>query len=66
MDWRKEIKEWKPVWALMLIFALCDHAAPHVEPQLPDFVPTTVSVIQVSGANVSAGMYSWSSQHLYR
>ena len=60
MDW----KNWKLIWAVVLIFLLCGEAAPHVEPLLPEYGPTTISTLQVSGANmpnVSAGVYSWNS-----
>jgi len=59
------IRNWKLMWALVLVFLLCGHAAPHVELLPAEHGPTTTFVLQVSGAqtpNTSPGFYSWSSQ----
>ena len=61
MGWKNQIKDWKLMCALALILLLCGHTAAHVELRFPMYDgPTTVSTFQVSGANVSAGTYSWS------
>jgi len=62
MNWKKHFKDWKLALALALIFALCGHATPHVESQFYNDVPNTISTVQVSGTNVSAGVYSFGSQ----
>jgi len=62
MNWKKHFKDWKLACALALIFALCCHAMPHVEPQFYSGIPNTISTVQVTGANVSAGEYSFGSQ----
>ncbi len=57
------LKKWKLSWALALIFLLCGHATPHVEPLPATYGPTTAFTLQVSGANTpntSPGVYSWS------
>ncbi len=60
--WKSRVKNWKLACALLLISLLCGHTALHVEPRFPIYdSPTTVSTFQVSGANVSASTYSWSS-----
>jgi len=64
MSWKKHFRDWKLACALALIFALCSEAAPHLEPQFPEIMPTTASSLQITGGNntnVSAGMYSWNS-----
>jgi hypothetical protein len=62
MGWNNQIKNWKLMYALLLILLLCGHTALHVEPRFPIYDgPTTVSTIQASGANVAVGTYSWSS-----
>lgn len=61
MGSKSGIKNWKLSWALLLISLLCGHAALHVELRYPIYRDaSTVSAIQVSGANVAAGMVSWS------
>jgi hypothetical protein len=62
MDWKKYFKDWKLAVALALIIALCVHGSPHVEPQVYRVTLSTTSGFQVSGANVSAGIYSWNGQ----
>jgi hypothetical protein len=63
MDWKKYFKDWKLAVALALIVAICGHTTPHIEPQFYKVTPSTTSGIQVSGANVSAGMSSWSNHN---
>jgi acyl-CoA thioesterase len=50
MDWRKRIKNWKLICFVAALFAVFGDAAPHVEPLPAVYGPTTVSVLQVSGA----------------
>ena len=52
MNWKKHFKDWKLAWALALIFALCGHAVPHIEPLVPEIMPSTTFTLQVSGGNV--------------
>lgn len=51
MDWRKHVKNWKLICTVALIFALCGEGGAHVELLPAEYGPTTVSVLQVSGAN---------------
>jgi hypothetical protein len=52
MEWKKKFKNWKLACAIALIFALCGHVVPHVEPLLPEIVPSTAFTLQVSGGQV--------------
>ena len=61
--WKNYIQNWKLKCAAVLIFLLCGPAATlHIEPRMPIYDgPTTISNFQVSGANVAADVYTWSS-----
>jgi hypothetical protein len=59
-------RNWKLMWALVLVFLICGHAAPHIELLPAEYGPTTVAALQISGGqtpNTSPGFSSWSSNH---
>jgi len=63
MNWRKRAKNWKLMCFVAALFAVFGHA-PHIEPRVPDFVPSTTVEIQITGgqvANVTA--QTWNSNH---
>jgi hypothetical protein len=47
MNW----KNWKLICFVAALFAVFGDAAPHLDPMLPDYGPTTSFTLQVSGAN---------------
>jgi hypothetical protein len=67
MSWRKQSRDCKLAWALLLILAICGQTAravepsPHVDPPTPVPTQITVTVPSISGANVAVGVYSWNS-----
>jgi hypothetical protein len=56
MDLQKRVKKWKLMCFVAALFMVLGHA-PHIEPRVPDFVPSTAVEIQITGGqftNVAA------------
>ena len=65
MNWRKRAKKWKLMCFVAALFTVFGHA-PHIEPRVNDFAPSTTVEIQITGGqvtNVAAQIssFSWTS-----
>jgi hypothetical protein len=66
MDWQVLVKNWKLICFVAALFVVFGDGTPHVEALPAQYRPTTVSMLQVSGAqtpHTSPGTFSFNASH---